>query len=104
MACTVSRRTNEIGSRIALGAQADRVLRMVLGEAWWLAFVGVIAGLAAALALRHLIASMFYGLKQDDPFTLLVAGLLLIFIAVAASWIPARRAARIDPMQPLRRE
>ena len=104
MTYTVSRRTNEIGIRMALGAQAGRVLRMVLGEAWWLALVGVMAGVATALAMGHLIASMLYGLKPYDPSTLVIAALLLIFIAVAASWFPARRAARIDPMRALRHE
>jgi predicted permease len=104
MAYTVSRRTNEIGIRMALGAQAGRVLRMVLAEAWWLAFVGVMAGLAAALAMGRLIASMLYGLKPYDPFTLGMAALLLILVALAASWIPARRAASIDPMRALRHE
>jgi len=104
MTYTVSRRTNEIGIRMALGAQAGRVLCMVLGEAWWLAFVGVIAGVATALAMGHLIASMLYGLKPYDPSTLVTAALLLIFIAAAASWFPARRAARIDPMRALRHE
>ena len=104
MTYTVSRRTNEIGIRMALGAQAGRVLRMVLGEAWWLALVGVMAGVATALAMGHLIASMLYGLKPYDPSTLVIAALLLIFTAVAASWFPARRAARIDPMRALRHE
>jgi predicted permease len=104
MAYTVSRRTNEIGIRMALGAQPGRVLRMVLGEAWWLAFVGVIAGLAAALGMGRLIASMLYGLKPYDPSTLTLAALLLVFVALAASWFPARRAASIDPTQALRHE
>jgi predicted permease len=104
MAYTVSRRTNEIGIRMALGAQPARVLRMVLKEAWWLASAGVIAGLAAALSMGRLVASMLYGLKPYDPSTLVMAALLLIFVALAASWIPARRAASIDPMQALRHE
>ncbi|HKQ86016.1 MAG TPA: ABC transporter permease [Candidatus Acidoferrales bacterium] len=104
MSYTVSRRANEIGVRMALGAQRGRVLRMVLGDAWWLAFVGVIAGLGAALGIGRLIASMLYGLKPDDPSTLVTAALLLIFVALAASWIPAYRAASIDPMRALRSE
>ncbi|HEX3437443.1 MAG TPA: ADOP family duplicated permease, partial [Pseudacidobacterium sp.] len=104
MAYTVSRRTNEIGIRMALGAQPGRVLRTVLGEAWWLAFVGVVVGLSAAMGLGRLIASMLYGLKPYDPSTLAMAGLLLILVALAASWIPARRAASVDPMQALRHE
>ena len=104
MAYTVSRRTNEIGIRLALGAQPGRVLRMVLSEAWWLAILGVVVGLGAALAMGRLIASMLFGLRPYDPSTLVMAGLLLIFVALAASWIPARRAANVDPMQALRHE
>lgn len=104
MAYTVARRTNEIGIRMALGAETSRVLRMVLREASWLAIIGVIAGLGAALAMGHLIASMLYGLKAYDPYTLGGAALLLVFIALAASWIPARRAANIDPIKALRHE
>ena len=104
MAYTVSQRTNEIGVRMALGAQAGRVLRMVLVEACWLALAGVVAGLAAALAMGRLVASMLYGLSSYDPSTLAIAALLLIVVALAASWIPARRAAGIDPMRALRHE
>lgn len=104
MAYTVARRTNEIGIRLALGAQPGRVLRMVLGEAWWLAFVGVVVGLGAALGMGRLIASMLYGLRPYDPTTLIMAGLLLVAVAVGASWIPARRAASVDPIKALRHE
>lgn len=104
MAYTVSRRTNEIGIRMALGAQSGRVLRMIMGEAWWLAFVGVIVGLGIALPMSRLIASMLYGLKPYDPFTLIGAAMLLVFVALAASWIPARRAASVNPIKALRHE
>jgi predicted permease len=104
MAHTVSRRTNEIGIRMALGAEPKRVLRMVLGEATWVVALGIVAGACGALALGRLIASLLYGLTPYDPSTLAGAALLLIFVALAASWIPARRAARIDPMQALRNE
>jgi predicted permease len=104
MAYTISRRTNEIGIRMALGAQSGRVLRMVLREAWWLALFGVVAGLGAALAMSRLIASMLYGLKPWDPATLGEAALLLVCVGLAASWIPARRAAGVQPMDALRHE
>ena len=104
MAYTVSRRTNEIGIRLALGAEPGCVLRMVLGAAWWLTVAGILAGLAGALGTGRLIASMLYGLKPYDPSTLIGASILLMFVALAASWIPARRAARIDPMRALRNE
>jgi predicted permease len=104
MTYSVSRRANEIGVRMALGAQRGRVLRMVLSNALWLAFVGVMAGLGAALGMGRLIASMLYGLKPNDPSTLVMAALLLILVALAASWVPAYRAASIDPMRALRNE
>ena len=104
MAYTVARRTNEIGIRMALGAQSGRVMRMVLREASWLAAIGVIAGLAIAIAMGRLIASMLYGLKSYDPLTLGGSALFLVIIALAASWIPARRAASVDPIKALRHE
>jgi ABC-type antimicrobial peptide transport system permease subunit len=104
MAYTVSRRTNEIGIRMALGAQSGRVLRMIFREASWLAVIGVVLGLGIALAMGRLIASMLYGLKPYDPLTLGSAALLLVLIALAASWIPARRAAHVDPIKALRHE
>jgi predicted permease len=104
MAYAISQRTNEIGIRMALGAQPERVLRMVLGEASAMAAIGVAAGLGAALALGRVIASLLYGLKANDPVTLLISATLLIAVALGASWIPARRAARVDPMRALRHE
>ncbi len=104
MAYSVSRRINEIGIRMALGAQPGQVLRMVLGEASWLVLLGVATGMAGALAMSRLIASLLYGLKAWDPATFTVSATLLILVAIAASWIPARRAAGVDPMRALRHE
>jgi len=104
MAWSVSRRTSEIGIRMALGAQPRRVLQMVLGEASWMVAAGVAVGLAAAIGLGRIIAAMLYGLKPWDPPTLVLSSTLLIFIALASSWIPARRAAGVDPMKALRHE
>jgi predicted permease len=104
MAYSVSRRTNEIGIRMALGAQPGRVLRMVMGEAWWMTLIGVVAGMSGALALGRVIGSMLYGLKAWDPATLAASAGLLIGVALAASWIPARRASGVDPMRALRHE
>jgi predicted permease len=104
MAYSVSRRTNEIGLRMALGAQPARVLRMVLSEASWIVVIGVVVGVGGAIALGRVIASMLYGLKGWDPATFAIAGTLLILVALAASWIPARRAASVDPMRALRHE
>jgi predicted permease len=104
MAVGVSRRVNEIAVRMALGARADQVLRMVLGEAMALALAGVGTGLCAALLLTHLLSSLLFGLKPTDLLTLVTAGLLLSVVAILASWGPARRASRIQPVRALRHE
>ena len=90
--------------RTALGAQFGRVLRMVLGEASLLALAGVSVGLTIAISIGRFIASMLYELKPYDPLTLSLAALLLIVVALGASWLPARRAARFDPIKALRHE
>jgi len=100
----VERRTNEIGIRMALGARASAVLSMILREAFWLAALGIVLGIAGALAVTRLLASMLYGLKPNDPLTLGSAAVLLLAIALAAGFRPAFRASRIDPMQALRHE
>jgi predicted permease len=104
MTYTVTQRTNEIGIRLALGAQRGRVRTMVLRESAWLTVTGIVAGLAAALALGRLVKSMLYGLTPNDPISLTAAGSLLLAIALLASWIPAARASRIEPMEALRHE
>jgi predicted permease len=104
MAYTVARRVNEIGIRMALGAQTSQVLLMVLREASGLAGIGIGAGLGAAMLLTQFLRSMLFGLKPTDPFTLASAGFLLFAIAMLAGWGPARRASRIQPMQALRHE
>jgi predicted permease len=104
MAHAVARRVNEIGVRMALGAQARQVLLMVLREASWLAAIGVSVGLGAALLLTRFLRSMLFGLTPTDPFTLVSAGLLLFAVAMLAGWGPARRASLIQPMQALRHE
>jgi predicted permease len=104
MAYTVSRRTNEIGIRMALGAQARGVLAMVLKETSVVSLIGVAAGIGAALGVTRLVGSMLYGVKPDDPLTFVAAAGLLVIIALAAALTPARRAAGVDPMQALRHE
>jgi ABC-type antimicrobial peptide transport system permease subunit len=89
---------------MALGAERKQVLRMVLGESAWVAVIGVAAGICSASALVRLIASMLYGLKAYDPLTFTASAVLLLLVGLAASWIPARRAASLDPARALRHE
>jgi len=104
MAYSVARRTNEIGIRLALGARPRQVLAMVLREASWLGIAGIGAGLAAALLLARVVKSMLYGIAPDDPVTLVGGVALLLGAALVASWVPARRAAGVEPMVALRHE
>jgi len=96
---TFARRTSEIGVRMALGARTRQVLFMILRESSSLAILGIAAGLIAAIALTRFVGSMLYGLKPSDPTTLIAATLILLAVAIAAAYGPARRASRIDPMQ-----
>jgi ABC-type antimicrobial peptide transport system permease subunit len=102
----VSQRTQEIGIRMALGADRAHVMRWVLKHGGSLALIGVAVGLAAALALTQVMAhsSMIYGVHAYDPWTLIAVTLLLMAVALAACFVPARRAMNIDPMQALRSE
>ena len=104
MAYSVAQRTNEIGIRLALGAQPRQVLGMILREATWISLGGVTCGLVAALVLARLVRSMLYGLQPSDPVSLLAGAALLIAVGLAASWLPARRAAGVQPMDALRHE
>jgi predicted permease len=104
MAYSVSQRTNEIGVRMALGAKREQVLRTVLAESARIAVIGVAAGIVSALALARFIGSMLYGLKAYDPLTFAASATLLLLVGLAASWIPARRAASLDPARALRHE
>lgn len=100
----VARRTNEIGIRMAIGAERWSIVRMVLQEALLLALLGIGIGVPAALAASRLISAMLYGLKPADPLTLVAATLLMIGVAALAGYLPARRAAKVDPMVALRYE
>jgi len=104
MAYSVARRTKEIGIRLALGAMPPQVLTMVLREASWLSATAIAIGIGTALVLGRLLKSLLFGIAPDDPATLCVAAFLLMTVAVAASWIPARRASSVQPMDALRAE
>ncbi len=104
MAYSVANRTSEIGIRLALGAQPSQVRGMILRESAWLAGAGVVVGLCASLAMAQAIKSMLYGIAPNDPLTLASGVTLLQAVAMAASWIPARRAAGVQPVVALRHE
>jgi predicted permease len=95
-------RTHEIGIRMALGAERNDVLRLILGHGAKMALIGVAVGMAASLALTRLMARLLFGVSAYDPLTFLAVACLLILVALAAAYVPARRAMRIDPMVALR--
>jgi predicted permease len=101
---TVARRTNEIGIRVALGAQRGDVVGMIMREAGTMLVIGLAVGAVLTLVVARAAASMLYGLKAHDPMTLTLAVVALTLVAAAASFLPAHRAAGLDPMQALREE
>lgn len=104
MAYTVARRRNEIGVRIALGAEQARVVRMVLGEVLAIVAAGVVLGLAFSAGATRLVTAFLYGVRPTDPATLAAAVLLLAGVGIAAAALPAWRASRLDPVAALREE
>jgi predicted permease len=104
MAYSVAQRTQEIGTRMALGAQPKNILRLVLGQGARLTLFGVIVGVLAALVMTRFMASILFGVSASDPLTFVGVVILLTFIALAACYIPARRAMHIDPIVALRYE
>jgi ABC-type antimicrobial peptide transport system permease subunit len=104
MAYSVIQRAQEIGIRVALGAQTGDVLRMVLRHGLKLTALGLSIGLAAAYALTRYMRSQLFGVKAADPLTFAGVALLLVAVALMACWIPARRATKVDPLVALRSE
>ena len=100
----VSRRTHEIGVRIALGATPRGVVRLIIGQGMRVVAVGILAGVAGALALSRLMTSVVYGVRVTDPLTYGGVAALLAAVAFVASYVPARRATRIDPLSAMRTE
>jgi putative ABC transport system permease protein len=102
LAFSVSQRTNELGIRVALGAQRSQILRMILGEGIAMALVGLAVGGAAAVLLSDLLTGLLFGVEPADPATIATSALLLMAVAVVAAWVPARRAIAVDPITALR--
>jgi len=100
----VGYRIHEIGIRMALGAQRLDVLRLILGQGTWLISVGIVIGIAGAFALTRAMASQLFRVSATDPLTFLTVSGALVLVALAACYIPARRAAKVDPMVALRYE
>jgi putative ABC transport system permease protein len=104
LAFSVSQRTNELGIRMALGAERGTILRMILGEGAAMAVVGLVVGGLAAIPLSELLKGLLFGVEPVDPPTIALSAALLVGVAVVAAWIPARRATVVDPITALRSE
>jgi len=104
MAFVVSQRTQEIGIRMALGARAPDVLKLVVTDGMRLAIVGLVLGLAASWGLTRFISALLFGVQPTDPLTFSVVSLALLLAAFLACYVPARRATKVDPLNALRYE
>jgi putative ABC transport system permease protein len=104
MSYSVAQRTNEIGIRLALGAQSRDVLTMIIKQGLSFVLAGLIIGLVGAFVLTRLLTSLLFGISTNDPVTFVVVSLVLLMVALLACYLPARRATRVDPMEALRCE
>jgi putative ABC transport system permease protein len=102
IAYAVSQRAHELGVRVALGATGERIATMVVRQGLILSFVGVAIGVAGALMVTRVLGALLFGVSALDPFTFAAVPLLLVVVAVAASYLPARRASRVDPLIAMR--
>jgi ABC-type antimicrobial peptide transport system permease subunit len=102
IAYAVSQRTHELGVRVALGATGDRISRMVIGEGLVLTAIGIVIGALASVFAGRLVSSLLFGVSSLDPMTIGSVTLVLVAVATLASWLPARRAARVDPLIAMR--
>jgi ABC-type antimicrobial peptide transport system permease subunit len=104
MAYTVGQRSNEVGLRIALGAMPGSVVRLILGQGFSLACIGIALGLAGSIAATRLLKSMLFQVQPNDPLVYLAVAVLLAVVTLVAGYVPATRAAKIDPLVALRQE
>ena len=101
---SVSRRTHELGVRIALGAQRRDVLKLVIGQGMLLGLIGVVLGIGGAFALTRILQSLLFDVSTTDPLIFIAVSLLLVLVIITACYLPARRATRVDPVIALRYE
>jgi ABC-type antimicrobial peptide transport system permease subunit len=104
LAYSVTQRSREVGIRMALGAARGDVLRLILGQGLWLAGIGLAIGLVVSIAVTRLMSALLFGVSPRDPATLLVVSILLVAVSLAASFLPAYRATKIDPILAIRHE